>query len=141
MRDEAGAVVAVHNVAVETTGRVRAEGALAGLMAASPAVMAVYSGPEHVVTYVNPTWERLVGKPGALGRPLREVFPEMATTGLAERLAHVYANGERYAVEELPLPLQRGCARSRGRRSPAACSRPSSRTIWSRRWPTSRSRS
>ena len=107
VRDAAGAVVAVHNVCIETTGRVRAERALAALMAASPAVMAVYSGPEHVVTYVNPTWERVVGKPEAIGRPFREVFPEMADTGLFERLAHVYETGEPYSVAEMRLPLRR----------------------------------
>ena len=107
VRDEAGAVVAVHNPSTETTGRVRAERAFTGLFDASPAAMAVYSGPEHVVTYVNPAWERLVGKPDAVGRPFRDVFPEMAATGLAERLAEVYATGERYAVEEQRLPLQR----------------------------------
>ena len=107
VRDDAGAVVAIHNVVTETTGRVRAERALTRLIAASPAVMAVYSGPEHVLTYVNPTWARVVGKPGALGRPFREVFPEMAGAGLLERLARVYATGEPYAAEELRLPIQR----------------------------------
>ena len=30
----------------------------------APAVMALYSGPEQVITWVNPLWEQTVGKPG-----------------------------------------------------------------------------
>ena len=114
VQDEHGAVVAVLSVASDTTARVRAERALAAgqarlarLLEAAPAVFAVYSGPGHVVTYVNPTWERVVGKAGALGRPFREVFPEMADTGLFEQLTHVYETGEPYAVSEMRLPIRR----------------------------------
>jgi signal transduction histidine kinase len=80
---------------------------LAGLLEGAPAVMAIYTGPDHVVSYVNPTWERTVGKPGAVGRPFREVFPEFAHTGLFERLDRIQVTGEPYAVSELRVPLQR----------------------------------
>jgi PAS domain S-box-containing protein len=73
----------------------------------APAVMALYSGPDHVVTMVNPTWERSVGKPGAVGRTFREVFPEFAETGLYERLDHVYATGEPFMDPEVCVPLER----------------------------------
>jgi hypothetical protein len=69
--------------------------------------MAVYSGPEHVISYVNPTWERVVGKPGAMGRTIREVFPEMIPTGIFEQLGRVYETGEPWTVTEAPLPIQR----------------------------------
>ena len=114
VRDEQGAVVAVLSVASDTTPRVRAERALAAgqarvarMLEAAPTVMAVYAGPEQVVAYVNPTWERVVGKPEALGRPFREVFPEMADTGLFERLTHVYETGEAWSVSEMRLPIRR----------------------------------
>jgi len=73
----------------------------------APAVMALYTGPEHVVTLVNPTWERTVGKPDALGRPFREVFPEFEPTGLFEQLDRSYETGEPYVNPEVKVPLER----------------------------------
>lgn len=73
----------------------------------SPAVMALYTGPDHVITLVNPTWERTVGKPGALGRPFREVFPEFAESGLFEMLDRVYDTGEPFVDPEVHVPLER----------------------------------
>jgi PAS domain S-box-containing protein len=73
----------------------------------SPAVMALYTGPEHVITMVNPTWERTVGKPDALGRRFRDVFPEFAGTGLFELLDRVYETGEPYVDPEVNVPLDR----------------------------------
>ncbi len=73
----------------------------------APAVMALYSGPDHVVTLVNPTWERSVGKPGAVGKPFREVFPEFAGTGLFEMLDRVYRTGEPFVDPEVNVPLER----------------------------------
>ncbi len=78
----------------------------------APAVMALYTGPDHVVTMVNPTWEQTVGKPGALGRPFREVFPEFAGSGLFEQLDRTYATGEPFVDPEVNVPLERwGSAR------------------------------
>ena len=73
----------------------------------APAVMALYSGPEHVITLVNPAWERTVGKSGAVGRPFREVFPEFAESGLFEILDRIYESGEPYARPETCVPLER----------------------------------
>ncbi|HEX2077950.1 MAG TPA: PAS domain S-box protein [Longimicrobium sp.] len=73
----------------------------------SPAVMALYTGPEHVITMVNPTWERTVGKPDAVGRRFRDVFPEFAGTGLFELLDRVYETGEPYVDPEVNVPLDR----------------------------------
>ena len=108
-------------VVQETTSRVVAErrmrelneqlatnqARLASLLDASPSCMAVFSGPHHVITYVNPTWERVVGKKEVIGRSVREVFPEMIPSGVWEELDRIYESGESYRVDELELPLQR----------------------------------
>ncbi len=73
----------------------------------APAVMAIYSGPDHIVTRVNPTWERTVGKPGAVGRPFQDVFPEFRDTGLFELLDRVYETGEPFSNPEVNVPLER----------------------------------
>jgi PAS domain S-box-containing protein len=73
----------------------------------APAVMALYSGPEHIITVVNPTWEQTVGKPDVVGRPFREVFPELAGSGLFELLDQVYETGEAFVDTEVNVPLER----------------------------------
>jgi len=85
------------------TGRARLE----QIFTEAPAVMALYTGPEHTITLVNPTWEQTVGKPNALGRPFREVFPEFAGTGLYELLDQTYETGEPFVDPEVNVPLER----------------------------------
>ena len=77
------------------------------VFAESPAVMALYSGPRQLVTMVNPTWERTVGKPNAVGRPFREVFPEFRDSGLFELLERTYETGEPYVDHELHVAIER----------------------------------
>ncbi len=134
--DDDGVVAGVLVVCQETTTRVLTEHRLQALtrkligdqarltavLDAAPAVMAVYSGPDHVVTYVNPAWERIVGKPGAIGRTFREVFPEMIDTGVFVQLDRVYETGEPWTVTEIQLPMQR------------APGGPIERTSWSFTW-------
>ncbi len=112
-----GAVVVVQDVDRERRTREEREQLLRALrnertkldslLAEAPAVMAIFSGPEHVVTYVNPTWERQVGKAGAVGQTFREVFPELAGSGLFERLDATYDAGVPWANPETLVPLAR----------------------------------
>jgi PAS domain S-box-containing protein len=85
------------------TGQAR----LQQIFAEAPAVMALYSGPDHVITLVNPTWEQTVGKPDAVGRRFRDVFPEFEGTGLYEMLHRVYETGEPFHDAEVNVPLER----------------------------------
>jgi PAS domain S-box-containing protein len=73
----------------------------------APAVIALYSGPDHVVTVVNPVWEQAVGKHDALGKPFAEIFPELAGTGMYELLDDVYRTGEPYVGREVRMDLDR----------------------------------
>ncbi len=85
------------------TGRARLE----QIFTEAPALMALYTGPEHVITLVNPTWERTVGKPGAIGRPFRDVFPEFEGSGLFEMLDEVYETGMPFVNPEVNVPIER----------------------------------
>jgi PAS domain S-box-containing protein len=85
------------------TGRARLE----QIFTEAPAVMALFTGPDHVITLVNPRWEQSVGKPGAVGRSFREVFPEFKESGLFELLDQVYETGEPYVNPEVNVPLER----------------------------------
>ncbi|CAN5832781.1 hypothetical protein BH23GEM5_BH23GEM5_26480 [soil metagenome] len=92
-----------HLLALARTERERLE----QIFTVAPAVMAIYTGPEHVVTLVNPTWEQTVGKPNAVGKPFREVFPEFRESGLFELLDRVYETGEPFVDPEVAVPLER----------------------------------
>jgi PAS domain S-box-containing protein len=121
IRDEQGALAAALVVLDDVDAEVRAneerdqllrqvaeERRLLGeVFENAPAVMALYSGPEHRIALVNPTWERSVGKPDAVGRTFREVFPEFEASGLFGVLDRVYETGESWADPEIRVPLER----------------------------------
>jgi len=73
----------------------------------SPIVSAIYWGPDFRVLY-NDAYAPALGKrhPDALGRPLREVWPEIADI-LVPQLAKVVASGEGFAVDRQPLTMYR----------------------------------
>ncbi|MHA6782680.1 SpoIIE family protein phosphatase [Pseudonocardia saturnea] len=74
---------------------------LARAMEQLPHGILVYEGPEHVVVGANRTARTFLGgRPGILGRPVREVFPEGAGQNLIGRVDHVYATGEPFAAKE-----------------------------------------
>lgn len=85
------------------TGQAR----LSQIFAEAPAVMALYTGPDHVITMVNPAWARTVGKPEVLGKTFRDAFPEFAQSGLYELLDQVYETGDPFVESELNVPLER----------------------------------
>jgi len=74
----------------------------------APAVMAIYRGPDHIVNLVNPMWEKLFNKTNVIGRPLREVFPELEEQGVIDLLDRVYTTGELYHVEEMRVFIDLG---------------------------------
>lgn len=115
-----GSVAGVLVVCQETTPRVFTERRLASmnvqiqtertrlssLIAAAPAAMAVYSGPSHIITYVNKAWESVVGKPNVLGLTFAEAFPE-TRSGALEGLDRVYQTGEPWVETERHSPIRR----------------------------------
>jgi PAS domain S-box-containing protein len=60
-----------------------------------PAAVAMFSGPQHCVSFANPRYWELCGRSQAevLHRPVFEAFPELAGSALAETLDMVYATG------------------------------------------------
>ncbi|CAN5753453.1 hypothetical protein BH23GEM3_BH23GEM3_03010 [soil metagenome] len=105
-----GAVLTLRDVTPERRLRQQLEEERARLHTVfqrAPAVIAIYSGPEHTITMVNPAWEVTVGKTDVLGRTFREAFPEVASTGLYEMLDRVYETGEPFVGNEANIPLAR----------------------------------
>jgi PAS domain S-box-containing protein len=72
----------------------------------APSFMAVLRGPGHVFELVNPAYERLVGYRDVVGRTLLGALPELEGQGFIERLDRVYATGEPFVGNEVPVSLQ-----------------------------------
>ncbi|MFL5539695.1 MAG: PAS domain S-box protein, partial [Longimicrobiaceae bacterium] len=78
------------------------------IMLPAAARIAVYWGRDHVLLYNDP-WRTLIGAkhPAALGRPAREVFPEI-WDAIGPLLARVLAGGGPVEARDELLPLDRG---------------------------------
>ena len=124
IRDERGRVVALLNVAAETTGRIlaeralraaqeaaqRAEARLRDVFVSAPAFMAALRGPDHVFEFVNDAYVRLIGHRDVVGLPVAEALPEVVDQGFVGLLDQVLHTGEPFIGRETPIML----ARARG---------------------------
>jgi PAS domain S-box-containing protein len=100
-------------ICTETTQKVVAEQRLAAqierqrrLFEQAPGFIAILRGPEHVFEFVNAAYTRLAGDRDFIGRPVREVLPEVEGQGFFELLDTVYTTGERFIARQTPLQLR-----------------------------------
>ncbi len=114
IRDETGEVGGMFCACTETTKQVLLERQLsnqaerqARVFEQAPGFIAILTGPDHVFEFANAAYAKVSGRQGFVGKSVREVFPDLADQGLFERLDHVYATGERFIAEHIPLRLQR----------------------------------
>jgi signal transduction histidine kinase/PAS domain-containing protein len=114
IRGEAGVVAGIFNQGHETTehilsarSREQEVARQRRLFQQAPGFITVLSGPNHVFEFVNDSYRRLFGDRDYVGRPVREVFPELKGQGVFERMDHVYATGERFVAERLPILIDR----------------------------------
>jgi PAS domain-containing protein len=73
----------------------------------TPAFMAVFSGPGHVIELINERYQQLVGKLDLVGQPVRQAFPEIEGQGFFELFDRVYRSGEPFTGADMPVMLQR----------------------------------
>ncbi|HEX7840515.1 MAG TPA: PAS domain-containing sensor histidine kinase, partial [Kofleriaceae bacterium] len=81
----------------------------------TPVSVAVFEGPEARYTLVNDAYRRFLDGRPLEGRPLRDVFPELADHPLIESVYEVYRTGEPITLEErvVELPVPGGGTRTR----------------------------
>lgn len=113
LRDEAGAVVGIFCMALETTEKVRLEQRLNQEVESqwrsfkqAPGFIFTLRGPDHVFEFVNDAHQRLSRRPNVVGQPMREAFPDLAAQGFCELLDEVYRSGERYVAHGVPARFQ-----------------------------------
>ncbi|RTQ47532.1 PAS domain-containing protein [Hymenobacter gummosus] len=107
--DELEARVAERTRALEEA-RLRAEQQrqqLDQLFMQAPAAICVLDGPALVYQLVNPSYQQAFPGRPLLGRPLLEALPELHDSPIPGILAEVYATGEPYQAQELPLRAAR----------------------------------
>lgn len=66
-----------------------------------PVFTVVFDGPDLVIAGLNDMADQAIGRPDALGRPFREVAPEVMFQRILEPLGRVYATGEPMVAPEL----------------------------------------
>lgn len=77
----------------DETTEIAAEQFIARAFEDAPALIAIHRGPDHRFGYVNRRWRDSFGGRNPLGRPLREVFPELVGIGYIDRFDAVFATG------------------------------------------------
>ena len=74
----------------------------------APVAFCLFKTPDHVYEFANPDYFKLVGRVDIIGKPLREVFPELAGQGFIELMDNVYKTGKPFIGKEMPLYLKEG---------------------------------
>ncbi|HEY9580036.1 MAG TPA: ATP-binding protein [Rhizorhapis sp.] len=112
IRGESGAVAGVFNQGHETTERIlyernrEAEAARQRrLFQQAPGFITILRGPDHIFEFVNDAYRRMFGDRDFLGKTVRQAFPELEGQGFYEWMDKVYATGERFVAERLPIRL------------------------------------
>ncbi len=77
------------------------------LLVQTPAAIAVLRGPEHTFEWVNPDYEKLVGRSAEslIGKTVREAVPEVEGQVYVDLLNQVFRTGEPFVGRETPIQL------------------------------------
>lgn len=119
--DTEGNVIEVVGVSRDITERKQVQEALSQALAEAqaaraelqrvfmqaPAAIQTSRGPNHIIETSNPLYSQLTGKPDLIGKPARELFPELEGQGFFELLDQVYATGEPFVGREMRAVFDR----------------------------------
>jgi len=71
----------------------------------APAMICIFTGPNHIFKLVNPPYQQLVGNRPLLGKPIAEAMPELNGQPIFELLDKVYRTGESFHAHEMLVQL------------------------------------
>jgi len=71
----------------------------------APVAVALLDGPQHVFSYANDDYKRLVGERPLVGLPLLEAMPELSGQGVKELMDGVLRSGEPYFAKAFEVQL------------------------------------
>lgn len=75
------------------------------MFAGSPVSMCILKGPHHIFERANARYEEQIGRNDLIGKPVREVFPEVEGQGYFEMLDKVYRSGDSFGLTESPIEI------------------------------------
>ncbi|WP_245448367.1 response regulator [Neorhizobium sp. T6_25] len=105
VRADDGRVLGMIDTVIETTKAVRARHHIESeserfrqMFENAPGFMAMLSGPDHVIRYANPAYQRLVGKRDVVGRPVADAIPEAVAEGYSGVLDKIRQTGRPHSA-------------------------------------------
>ena len=114
VRGEDGEVVGVFCACTETTRKVAAQRSRAQELARlremfeqSPSFVAVLRGRTHEFELTNTAFLQLTAQRKVIGMAVRDALPELAEQGIFELLDKVYATGQPFKGEAMPIKILR----------------------------------
>jgi PAS domain S-box-containing protein len=112
IHDESGEVAGFFCPCVEITEQVLADRRRAQdaerqrrLFEQAPGFITILAGPEHVFEFANAAYLQAFGNRDVVGKTVREAFPELGDQGFFQLLDRVYATGERFVADHIPIRL------------------------------------
>ncbi len=115
VRDDADTIAGFYCACTETTKGVLAqkqlrarEEWLLSLFHRAPGFAAVLRGPQHVFEMVNEAYHRITGNRPLLGLPVAQALPEIVGQGFGGWLDEVFATGQPFVGESIPVTVNRG---------------------------------
>lgn len=73
----------------------------------APAIISIITGPDWILEYANPPFFQLISKKDIVGKPVREVFPEIEGQGLFEVIEEVMTTGQPFTSDETSVWFDR----------------------------------
>lgn len=113
LRDPAGNVVGTFALCTDNSSKVtalrrleRERTAIFRLFMEARGFIAILAGPEHRFVFTNPSYLKLAGRADAVvGETVQGAFPETVDQGFVAILDTVYATGERFVANRMPIEL------------------------------------
>lgn len=114
--DERGVIRQYFVCFVEVSGRInrllRQRDEFNLLYEKAPGFIAASEGPEHRFTYANASYKNLVGREHLVGERVIDVLPELTEQGVIGLLDQVFATGEPFLAENMPVRFVKDGKRS-----------------------------
>jgi PAS domain S-box-containing protein len=73
---------------------------LESILQLSPANICLLEGPDHICQYISPGVYRMYGNRTYIGKPARDIWPELIDMGFIDLLDQVYKNGDVAQLQE-----------------------------------------
>lgn len=110
IHDAEGNPVRLVGISMDVTHRMREEAEfeavqhqLESILELAPSAISVTEGPDHVMKWANRMARELVGDRIVIGKPAREIFPELAEQGFLEIVDRVYETGESFSADDVEV--------------------------------------